>query len=184
VVVFLIRSEGLSPWAVGATTIVISVGGLLGAVAAAKVSSRFGTARTLLILPVTDCFLLLFPLAGRGVLLVVALAGTLVWATGVVVRNVTAGAFRQAYCPPGMRGRVAMTMRFITFGVWPLGSLLGGVLGTVFDLRIALFILTAANVLIDAVLFIGPLKHSRDLPTEPAEALRAGGHTSTDSRQL
>jgi hypothetical protein len=168
VVVFLIRGEGLSPWAVGATTIVISVGGLLGAVVATRISRWLGTARTLLILPVTDCFLLLFPLAGPGLLLVVALAGTLVWATGVVVRNVTAGAFRQAYCPPGMRGRVAMTMRFITFGVWPLGSILGGVLGTVFDIRTALFILVAANVLVDVLLFIGPLKHSRDLPTEPA----------------
>ncbi|ONI76156.1 hypothetical protein ALI144C_36375 [Actinosynnema sp. ALI-1.44] len=168
VVVFLIRSEGLSPWAVGATTIVISVGGLLGAIIAGKVSRRLGTARTLLLLPVTDCFLLLFPLAGPGVLLMIALAGTLVWATGVVVRNVTAGAFRQAYCPPGMRGRVAMTMRFITFGVWPLGSLLGGVLGTVFDLRTALFILTAANIVVDVLLFIGPMKYSRDLPTEAA----------------
>jgi len=168
VVVFLIRGEGLSPWAVGATTIVISVGGLLGAVVAAGISGRLGTARTLLLLPVTDCFLLLFPLAGPGVLLVVALAGTLVWATGVVVRNVVAGAFRQAYCPPGMNGRVAMTMRFITFGVWPLGSLLGGVLGTVFDIRTALFILTAANILTDVLLFIGPMKHSRDLPTGPA----------------
>ncbi len=168
VVVFLIRSEGLSPWAVGATTIVISVGGLLGAGVATRVSRWLGTARTLLILPVTDCFLLLFPLAGPGALLVVALVGTLVWATGVVVRNVTAGAFRQAYCPPGMRGRVAMTMRFITFGAWPLGSILGGVLGTVFDIRTALFILVAANVLVDVLLFIGPMKHSRDLPTEPA----------------
>lgn len=171
VVVFLIRSEGLSPWAVGATTIVISVGGLLGAVVATRISGRFGTARTLLILPVTDCFLLLFPLAGPGVLLVVALAGTLVWATGVVVRNVTAGAFRQAYCPAGMRGRVAMTMRFITFGVWPLGSLLGGVLGTVFDIRTALFLLAGANVLADVLLFIGPMKRSRDLPTEPVQVI-------------
>jgi hypothetical protein len=69
-----------------------------------------------------------------------------------------------------MRGRVAMTMRFITFGVWPLGSLLGGVLGTVFDIRTALFLLAAANIVVDVLLFIGPLKHSRDLPTEPVES--------------
>lgn len=168
VAVFLIRSEGLSPLAVGATTIVISVGGLLGALVAPRVSRLLGSARTLLIIPVTDCFLLLFPLAGPGALLVVALGGTLVWATGVVARNVVAGAFRQSYCPPGMNARVGMTIRFISFGVWPIGSLLGGVLGTVFDIRTALFILTAANVLIDVLLFIGPLKQSRDLPTEPA----------------
>jgi MFS family permease len=168
VAVFLIRSEGLSPLAVGATTIVISVGGLLGALVAPRISRLLGSARTLLIIPVTDCFLLLFPLAGPGVLLVVALAGTLVWATGVVVRNVVAGAFRQSYCPPGMNGRVGMTIRFISFGVWPIGSLLGGVLGTVYDIRTALFILTAANVIIDILLFVGPLKNSKDLPDAPA----------------
>ncbi|MFG2000488.1 MFS transporter [Spirillospora sp. NPDC048911] len=167
VVVFLVRDAGLSPWAVGATTITISAGGLLGAVLAPKVAGRLGTARTLLTAPVTDCFLLLFPLAGGGAPLVLALAGTLVWATGIVVRNVTQGAFRQAYCPPGMRGRVAMTMRFITFGVWPLGSLLGGALGTVVDVRTALFLLTAANVVTDILVFIGPMKHGRDLPAEP-----------------
>jgi hypothetical protein len=166
VVVFLIQGAGLSPWAVGATTIVISVGGLLGAFVASKVSARLGSARTLLTAPVTDFFLVAFPFAGHGALLVLALAGTLVWATGVVVRSVTASAFRQAYCPPGMRGRVAMTVRFITFGVWPLGSLLGGVLGTVFDIRTALFILVVTNVVKDVLLFIGPLKHNRDLPTE------------------
>ena len=171
VVVFLIQGAGLTPWAVGATTIMISVGGLLGAVVAAKVSTRLGSARTLLSAPVTDCFLLLFPFAGPGAALVLELGGTLVWATGVVVRNVTAGAFRQAYCPPGMRGRVAMTIRFVSFGVWPIGSLLGGVLGTVVDLRTALFILVIANVVTDVLLFIGPMKYRRDLPTEPDDDL-------------
>ncbi|MEV4318104.1 MFS transporter [Actinocrispum sp. NPDC049592] len=166
-VVFLIEGAGLTAWAVGAVTIMISVGGLLGAMLAARVSTRLGSARTLLTAPVTDFFLLLYPFARPGVALVLAFAGTLVWATGVVVRNVTAGAFRQAYCPPGMRGRVAMTIRFVSFGVWPLGSLLGGVLGTLVDVRTAMFILVIANVLTDVLLFIGPMKHRRELPAEP-----------------
>ena len=164
VVVFLVRGEGLSPWVVGATTITISVGGLLGAVAAPRISRRLGSARTLLTVTVADGFLLLFPLADRSGLLVLALAGVLVWATGVVVGNVIAGSFRQAYCPPGMRGRVAMTSRFISFGIWPIGSLLGGALGTVFDVRTALFILAAGNTLSGIWLFIGPLKRSAELP--------------------
>jgi hypothetical protein len=169
VVVFLIRGDGLSPWMVGATTITISVGGLLGAFAAPKVSRRLGSARTLLAVPVVDCFLLLFPLARRDPLtLALALAGTMVWATGTVVGNVVAGSFRQAYCPPGMRARVAMTSRFISFGVWPLGSLLGGALGTAFDVRTALFILAAGNAMSGIWLFIGPLKRSAELPAAPA----------------
>jgi hypothetical protein len=172
VVVFLVRYDGLGPWMVGATTITISVGGLLGAFAASRISRVLGSARTQLLAPATDCFLLLFPLVGRApVLLVLALVGVLVWATGVVARNVISGSFRQAYCPPGMRGRVAMTMRFITFGVWPIGSLLGGVLGTVFDVRTALFILAGANVASGAWLYVGPLKHCRDLPTDGAASL-------------
>jgi predicted MFS family arabinose efflux permease len=169
VVVFLIRADRLSPWAVSGTTIVISVGGLLGASIAPKVSRRLGSARTLLVAtPVTDCFLLLFPFAGHDAWLVVALAGVLAWATGVVVKNVIVGSFRQAYCPPGMRGRVAMSTRFIFFGVWPFGSLLGGALGAVFGVRTALFILAGANILSDIWLFIGPMKRSRDLPAAAA----------------
>lgn len=169
VVVFLIRYERLSPWVVSATTIAISVGGLLGAFGATRVSRALGSARAMLLAPVTDCFLLLFPIIGHAaLLLVLAFAGVLVWAFGVVVRSVIAASFRQAYCPPGMRGRVAMTIRFITFGVWPIGSLLGGLLGTVFDVRTALFILAGANVVSGAWLFIGPMKNNRDLPAAAA----------------
>jgi MFS family permease len=165
VVVFLIRSDGLSPWAVAATTITISVGGLLGAFLAPKISRRLGSARTLLVAtPVTDGFLLLFPFARRDAVLVLALVGVLAWATGVVVKNVIVGSFRQAYCPPGMRGRVAMTSRFISFGVWPLGSLLGGLLGAAAGVRPALFILAGCNVLANIWLFIGPIKSNRELP--------------------
>jgi hypothetical protein len=122
---------------------------------------------------VTDCFLLLFPLASRDILpLLLAFVGTLVWATGVVVRNVIIGSFKQSYCPPGMRGRAAMTNRFVLFGVAPFGSLLGGLLGTVFDVRTALFILASANVLADFWLFIGPMKHSRELPASLEDGSR------------
>src|SRR5207248_1968262 len=108
--------------------------------------------------------MLLFPFAGQGVRLVLALSGVLVWATGVVMRNVNVGSFRQSYCPQGMVGRVAMTTRFVFFGVWPIGSLIGGVLGTVFYVRTALWILAGANVLADLWLFTGPIKRHRDLP--------------------
>jgi predicted MFS family arabinose efflux permease len=168
-VVFLIRTAGLSPWAVAADTIVIGVGGFLGAYIAPRVCRRLGNARALLLsTPVFDSFLLLFPFAGHGLRLALALAGVLAWATGVVMKNVIVGSFRQAYCPPGMRGRVAMSSRFIFFGVWPIGSLLGGVLGTVLGVRPALFILAGFNVLVDFWLFIGPVKRSRELPDAPA----------------
>jgi predicted MFS family arabinose efflux permease len=167
-VVFLIRTAGFSPWVVAADTVMIGVGGFIGAVIAPRICRRMGTARALLVsTPVTDAFLLLFPFADHGVRLVLALAGVLVWATGVVMKNVTVGSFRQSYCPPEMLGRVAMTTRFVFFGVWPIGSILGGVLGTVFGVRDALIILAVGNVLADLWLFTGPIKRGRDLPVSP-----------------
>jgi hypothetical protein len=169
-VVFLIRTAGFSPWVVAADTVMIGVGGFIGAVIAPRICRRMGTARALLVsTPVTDAFLLLFPFADHGVRLVLALAGVLVWATGVVMKNVTVGSFRQSYCPPEMLGRVAMTTRFVFFGVWPIGSILGGVLGTVFGVRDALIILAVGNVLADLWLFTGPIKRGRDLPVSPHE---------------
>lgn len=167
-VVFLIRTADVGPWGVGAITIAISVGGGFGALLAPRLSRRLGSARALLVsTPVTGFFGLLLPLAGHGVWLALALIGVMAWSVGVVTKNVIGGSFRQAYCPPEMLGRVATSIRFVIFGVMPIGSLLGGVLATAFGIRPAMWILAAANVLAGYVLFTGPIKSSRQLPAHP-----------------
>jgi MFS family permease len=166
-VVFLLRTAELGPWAVGAVTVAISVGGFLGAFIAPRMSKRLGSARAMLVsTPITGFFGLLFPLAGHGWLLAVCLLGVLAWSMGVVMKNVITGSFRQTYCPPGMRGRVAMSMRFVTFGVMPIGSLVGGGLGALFGVQAAVWVLATANVFSSAMLFTGPIRLSRELPTE------------------
>ncbi len=42
---------------------------------------------------------------------------------------------RQAITPKRMQGRMNATMRFLVWGTIPIGSLLGGALGTVIGLR-------------------------------------------------
>jgi MFS family permease len=167
-VVFLVRTAGLGAWSVGAVTVAVGVGGVLGALVAPRLSKRLGTARALLLSsPVTGVFGLLFPLAGPGIGIVLAMAGALAWSMGVVTKNVITGSFRQAYCPPEMLGRVVMSIRFLIFGVMPVGSLAGGLLGTVLDVRTALWILLGANVLAGLALYLGPIRRDRDLPAKP-----------------
>jgi predicted MFS family arabinose efflux permease len=167
-VVFLLRTAGLGAWSVGAVTVAVGVGGVLGALIAPRLSKRLGTARALLLSsPVTGVFGLLFPLAGPGVGIVLAMVGALAWSMGVVTKNVITGSFRQAYCPPEMLGRVVMSIRFLIFGVMPVGSLAGGLLGTVLDVRTALWILLSANVIAGLALYLGPIRHGRDLPAKP-----------------
>lgn len=167
-VVFLIQTAGLGAWSVGAVTMAIGIGGVLGAAIVPRLSRRIGTARMLLLsTPVTGVFGLLFPLAGPGIGIVLALFAALAWSMGVIMKNVITGSFRQSYCPREMVGRVAMSIRFIIFGVIPIGSLLGGFLGTVFDVRTALWILLVGNIVAGLGLYIGPIRHCRDLPAAP-----------------
>ena len=61
-------------------------------------------------------------------------------ACGLVVGNVIIGSFRQQYCPPSLLGRVTASMRFLGYGMIPLGALLAGALGTALGVRDAMWI--------------------------------------------
>jgi hypothetical protein len=165
-VVFLVREVGLGGWSFGAVIMSTSVGGVIGAALAPRWSRLLGPARALLVIsPLSALFGLLFALADRGVGLVLCLLGALLWSAGAVTNNVISGSFRQAYCPQEMLGRVATSIRFVIFGVMPIGSLAGGLLGTVFEVRTAIWILLIANLFARLILFTGPLKHSKDFPS-------------------
>jgi predicted MFS family arabinose efflux permease len=69
---------------------------------------------------------------------------------------------RQRLCPDRMLGRVTATMRFLIMGLFPLGALLGGVLGEVIGARATLWVAGAIIVLSPVPLFLA-LRHTRDV---------------------
>jgi hypothetical protein len=83
---------------------------------------------------------------------------------GILIYNVTVVAFRQAYCPPEMLGRVVASMRFVLFGMVPLGALMGGVLATAIGPRPAVLVMMIGNLLPGVLLYASPLRTMRDLP--------------------
>jgi len=173
-VLYAIRELGLAEVTVGFVLSAGAVGGLAGAVTAARFARRVGEGRAiplsaLLFLP----FAALTPLAALGapaVLLVVGSAG-LSWA--VVVYNVTQVSFRQRLCPPALLGRMNATVRFVVFGTMPLGALLGGALGTGLGVLPTLWIAVAGEGLAALWVLTGPLPRMRELP-RPAAAAGAG----------
>jgi hypothetical protein len=167
-VVFLVRVIGLTPGSVGLLAALPGLGGLLGALITRRVTTRFGTARGLVLS--TWCavpFGLLIPLAGPGPRLAFYVAGSVLTFTGIAVGNIIIAAFRQSYSPPGMCGRVTATMRFLIFGTSPIGALLAGSLGTWVGVRNALWLLLAAAALSGTLLFTRALTAHRDLPDQP-----------------
>ncbi|WP_026423247.1 MFS transporter [Actinokineospora inagensis] len=173
-VVFLVREVGLPPAAIGILLGGIGVGGILGALAAAPLARRFGTARTIILCELVAMpFALLIPLTGTGFGVVFLLVGGAVVSAGIVPPNVISATFVQTYCPDGMIGRVSAGMRVVNFGTLPLGALLGGALGDSLGTRTTMWIIAGTLVACIALLLCGPVGRVRDLPSRPQPLPRA-----------
>jgi hypothetical protein len=164
IVLFLVRTAGLGPATVGVLLAGAGVGGTCGALIARWLSTRFGTARSLLLVGVTGIFGLLVPLTHAGYGVVYYLAGSVVMTAGMLIGNIIVAAFRQAYCPPAMLGRAVAGMRFLAFGAIPAGALIAGSLGTALGVRNALWVSLGAFVLSGSFLFAPAIASVRDLP--------------------
>ena len=182
VVVFLVRVVGLDAGLTGLLTALPGLGGLLAAFAVRPVIARIGSARGLLLATVGALpFALLIPLAAPGPRLVLYVAGILIAATGVTMSNIIMATFRQAYCPPGMLGRVTATMRLMTMGTSPFGALAGGSLGTWLGPRNALWVVLSILAVSGTLLISQSFTRQRDLPATPAAPARASASAASSS---
>ena len=164
-VVFLVRTIGLSSAAAGLVMTSLGIGGVLGALVARPLGRRLGTARAMVTaVPCGLCFGLLLPLADSGPRL--AFAGVAMIGAGcvVVIGNVIVDSFMQAYVPPDILGRVISATWAVGFAMMPVGALLAGILATGLGVRAALWILTALYAAAGLTLLPTPLRHRRDLP--------------------
>ncbi|MEU4673351.1 MFS transporter [Amycolatopsis sp. NPDC023774] len=164
-VLFLTRTAGLPPAAVGALLAVGGIGGILGALFAGAIIRRVGQARSIWLLPMLVWpGNLLVPLAGPGWRVPLAGFGLAVAGFGVILYNVAQVSYRQAITPDRLLGRMNASVRFLVWGTMPLGGLLGGALGEGLGLMGALW--TAVIGQLAAALWVvcSPLRHMRDLP--------------------
>jgi predicted MFS family arabinose efflux permease len=169
-VVFLVRTVGLSSAATGLVMASLGVGGVLGALVARPLGRRFGTARTMIFaVPAGLCFALLLPLADKGPRL--AFAGAALACVGcvIVIGNVIVDSFMQAYVSPDIFGRVISATWAVGFAMMPVGALLAGGLATALGVRAALWILTALIAASGLAFLLTPMRHLRDLPRRPAD---------------
>ena len=171
IVVFLVRTIGLSSGAAGLVMASLGVGGVLGALAARPLGRWLGTARALLIaVPGGLCLALLLPLADKGPRLAFASAALICTGGAIVIGNVIVDSFMQAYVPPDIFGRVTSATWAAAFAMMPVGALLAGVLATTLGVRTALWILTALIAASGLTFLLTPMRHLRDLPPRPADS--------------
>lgn len=168
-VVFLVNVVHVRYGAVGLLMVADSVGGLGGAIVATRIARRIGTARTLLVVAIASApFGLLIPLTTSGWGVIYFVVGLGMPAAGMVACGIVSSTFRQSYCPLEMQGRISTAAMVTVYGSMPIGALLGGTLGAAIGIRTTLWIMLGSLAAAKLLRLLGPIKSSRDLPTQPA----------------
>jgi MFS family permease len=164
---FLVRTLGLSAGWVGVQFATEGVGSLIGASVTPRLARRFGSSRTVLLAAaVSPVALVALPLAGDGLRSALFGLGNAVFGATVVVASIQTRTFRQVNTPRELLPRVAATVRFISWGVIPLGSLLAGGMAAAYGPRAALWATCVAGIAIPVVLVASPIRSARDLSDE------------------
>ena len=140
---YVTRDLRLSPAMLGFMFATASLGGLVAAVFARRISRLAGIGPTLIGTQLlVGISALALPLAGGGywAIIITIVASMILWGFAMMTYDITEISFRQFITPDGLLGRVSASRRFVTWGAALPGALLGGVLGGALGLRTTLFI--------------------------------------------
>jgi MFS family permease len=147
-ILYFLDEQGVAPAAIGFVTAGIGVGALIGSLAAPAIVARFGRGWVMFSANfISALAMLLTGLAPGAVTAILAYA---LFAFAVSTWNVPWGALRQQIVPAYLFGRVLGIIRMLTWGMFPIATLLGGWVARV-DLRLP-FLLAAAVVVVASLI--------------------------------
>jgi MFS family permease len=173
ILLFAVSRLGMSPGTIGVALTLGNVGLVAGALLTSRIVGRIGVGGVLMGAPLAfGIGASLVPLASPATAVALIAGGGAIASFGVVAYNINARSLAQSVSPENMVGRVIATLRFVVWGVIPLGSLLGGWLGSKLGLRPTLWIAAVGT----AAAFLPPaLSPVRALATMPEEPDRLEG---------
>ncbi|MFH7339375.1 MFS transporter [Streptomyces sp. KHY 26] len=161
---YLVRTLGTPVGLVGVVMATDGVGSLVGAALTPRLSRRFGSARAICWATlVAAVALVLLPLSSGGWGLLVFGLGNTVFTVGVVVLSILTRTHRQTVTPPELLPRVMATVRFVSWGAVPVGSLLAGAAAAGLGTRGALWLVAVVALAAPLALWAGPVRRMRVL---------------------
>jgi MFS family permease len=178
--VYAVRTLDIRPGVLGLIFTISSIGYLSGALLANRLSRRFGVGPTIIIGAAGSVATLLLAVAPESNPIPFLIAAQAISGMGVPIYNITQVSFRQAITPERLQGRMNSVMRFIVWGVMPLGALLGGALASWVSLRFAIWVGAIGMSLAVLPVLLSPVRTLREMPEPveeplPSEADAAGG---------
>lgn len=161
---FLVRTIHAPVTLVGVLLASEGIGTLAGAAIVPRLVARVGSARLLRTGPLVGAgFALLMPLAESGAALLLFALGSAGFACGVVVLSVIARTHRQEAAPPELLPRVMASVRFLSWGVIPLGAIAAGGLAGVLGIRGSLALFCLCSFAVPAIGFATRIRRLTDL---------------------
>jgi MFS family permease len=140
-VVYAVRTLGLSAAQIGAAFAFGNVGGVIGAVLARRVSARIGIGWAIVGgLAVANVGWLLVPLASQSLAMPLTSVALFLFGAGSLVAVIAFVSLSQAVTPDELFGRMAASRRFALLGVIPLGAVTAGALASTVGLHAAIWI--------------------------------------------
>jgi len=169
---FAVRQLGLSPGTIGVVLAVGNVGFLGGAFLAARAPRRIGVGPTLIGAGfMIGAAYLAIPLATRSTGIVFLAIYGLLGSFGGVIYNVNARSLAQSITPERMLGRTIATARFVVWGTIPVGSFVGGVLGSRIGLRPTLWVAGIVGIVAFVPPLLSPVRRLGDMPALAPETM-------------
>ncbi|WP_084525981.1 MFS transporter [Nocardia vaccinii] len=169
-VLLFLKSLNTPHWLYGILLSAGGIGALIGSAAVPRLTRQWGELATwrffLVIGPAVG---IAVPLAFSGAGLTLFVAGMVVLSASVMITSIISFTIRQSACPPNMLGRMSAITRMITWGVIPVGAIVGGLLAEKFDIRTALFIVAAAFFLEPIIIRMSSVWRMRELSRPKAD---------------
>jgi len=165
-ILFLTRELGLGPAVIGLLSACGGSGALLGALVAGRIGRQLGIGAAVVLGNLLWVFGgLIMPLAGfAGRALPYLVVGGILASFGATIFSVNQMSLRQHLTSGALLGRVTAARRFLLFSLGPVGSAVGGVLGTTLGLRITLLIGGVVGLVGVLLVFCSPVRAVHDLP--------------------
>ena len=173
--VLVLRQLDISPAIYGFGLSLGAIGGLLGAMFSARIATLIGEGTAIpvsgVLAGVAIVGLALMPVFPNAAV-PIFVGSEFLYSFSVLVYNITQVTFRQRICPPRLLGRMNASIRFIVWGVMPIGAIASGLLSTAIGVDLTIAIGAVGSVLACVFVLFSPLLGMRELPLQATSGSR------------
>ena len=166
-IIHVTRNLGIEPNVLGILLAIGGLGTLLGSFTVQRITNTIGIGATLigatLIGGIGAIFIPLSSSFEAFAAPMLVIAGFLEGLCDVIY-NINEATLRQSLMPLSLQGRTNASLRWLYWGIFPIGSLLGGMMGETIGVRNTLWIGASGTLLATAWVFFSPIRWLEKLP--------------------